>query len=384
MSRSERFGTKRSPGAYANGLRPEAPKPTGVNLRIGRIAAVAAAVAALSGCVPQLFVHVEKPAEDLTGESVQRTIDQQYASLLSSWPELHARPSICPEHLDLRGGKVGHCRLPVSDAVLPIAVSAGKVPGSYDMRPERALLAARRLESDLGESLSRDYGVPLTLACGPPAAMVLAVGTRFRCALRGAGTRARYVDLKVVALDGKVFVYRLPGMHRAFELGPYLTAHKHGQPTRVPGAAVERMISAASFRVANGKRVRATAVCPALLDLSGAKHARCTMSAAGHRLAYDTWIDEPNGIHIAPLQVIISTKRVRDEAAKRLTEKLRAAGSTDMVSVDCGPDRLVVYAPKDTFPCAVLTSDGKSRPLTVTVVDVAGTVNYYVPPLPGE
>jgi hypothetical protein len=349
---------------------------------IGRVVAVVAAVAAFSGCVPQLWVHTTaKAPADVTASSVQYMIDQQYKALLSSFPELHAGPSTCPENLDLTAGKVAHCSLTISGAVLPIAVTARKTTDGLEFRPEGVLLSMRRIERELDESMSRDYGTRLALACAPPAVRVVAVGTRIRCALSGA--RVRHVEMKVAALDGKLYVYRLPGMRRSFDrFGPYLTAHKHGKPARVPGTAIERLISESGVRAADGTRLSTTAVCPTVLDLSGPKHARCTVSAAGHRLAYDAWIDEPEGIHVAPLQVVMSTKRVRLEAVRQLQEKLRRAGAVAMVSVDCGPDRLAVYAPHDTFPCTVTTSDGTRRPLIVNVLDVSGGFNYDVPPLP--
>lgn len=341
-----------------------------------------ALAAALAGCVR---FHAGTIGDDVPGGAVQETIDRDIgAPLAAAKPGLGIGKSECPEHLDLSHGKRGRCTIPIHGAAIPIAVTSGPGFGRFNVATEASAFVMKDVERYLHGEILNEYGVESTVRCDGPAIRVFAPGAEARCAIAGPGVRARSIAFKVVDKSGRIFVYRLKTMHGAMEaFAPYLSAHKAGRTTVVPGsliAAFIRRVNLAGVNFAGTDTAPVGAAsCPPAVDLTDGRIGRCTLSVQKKPLYYQVWIEEPNGVTVRPMEAVISTKRVGEAAAAEYTAKLRAAGLPDTMAADCGPDRLMILEPQSTFTCTTHTfPEGVTRTMTVTVEDVEGRVRFTV------
>jgi hypothetical protein len=343
-----------------------------------------ALAAALAGCVR---FHAGTIGDDVPGDAVRETIDRDIgAPVAAAKPGLGIGKAVCPEHLDLSNGKRGRCTIPIHGAAIPIAVTSGPGFGRFTVASEASAFVMKDVERYLHGEMLREYGVESTVRCDGPAVRVLAPGAEVRCAIAGPGVRERSIAFKVVDTSGRIFVYRLKTMHGAMDaFAPYLSAHKAGRTTVVPGSLIAALIrrfslSGAKFAGSDAALVGA-ASCPPAVDLTDGRIGRCTLSVQKKPLHYQAWIEEPNGITVRPMEAVISTKRVGETAAAGFTAKLRAAGLPDTMAVDCGPDRLMILEPQSTFTCTTHTfPEGVTRTMTATVQDVEGHVRFTVVP----
>ena len=323
--------------------------------------------------------------DDVSGATVAQTIDIQIAPSLRSIPGLVVAPAACPEHLDVSGGKTGYCVLRASGIPLRIAVTARTEHAKIFVKQLDALIEMRDIEKRERASLEIAYGFHADVRCGTPRFRVAIAGTKFRCALSGPGLPADHVDAKVIDNAGHVFLFNPHGAQSPAmsALAPYLHSHKIGRPAIVPGKLIARYIEVEMHVAAYGTLERMPiggAMCPAVLDLSAARHGRCVQRVAGRQLRVDVWLDEPVGIHLQTLDFALDTKRVAADAADLYRSKLQAAGYHMLVGVECGPDRIAVATPQHGIPCT-LTYGAKSRSLTAYPDAGGRAMRYYVPEL---
>ena len=347
------------------------------------VAALGFAVA-LAACTMQ--ARTWTIGDDVSGAAVAQTIDIQIAPSLRSIPGLVIAPAACPERLDVSGGKTGYCVLRASGIPLRIAVTAGTEYGKVLVKQAEALIAMRDIEQRERASLALRYGLHADVRCGTPRFRVAIAGTRFRCALSGPGLPADHVDAKVVDNAGHVFLFNPHGAKSPAmsALAPYLHSHKIGRPAIVPGKLIARYIEIgiheAAYRTSEHSMPIGAATCPALVELTAARHGRCLQRVAGRQLRVDVWLDEPVGIHVQTLDFALDTKRVAAAAADLYRSKLEAAGYHMLVGVECGPDRIAVATPQHGIACT-LTYGAKSRPLTAYPDASSNAMRYYVPDL---
>jgi hypothetical protein len=92
----------------------------------------------------------------------------------------------------------------------------------------------------------------------------------------------------------------------------------------------------------------------------------CVATAGGLSLLMRvTLTDDKGGVAITSTQAVI---------AKAKAEEFVAANATLPAQVDCGPDPYIVRAPGSPFVCSARFDDGTTQQVTLSPVDVAGTV----------
>jgi hypothetical protein len=352
-----------------------------------RTAAPAAAlVLVLIGCV-RFGIRTGTVGDDVPSEAVRHLIDTRIgAPLAATKPALAVGKSVCPEHLDLSNGKRGRCTIPLRGAAMPVVVTSGREYETFTVVPAAVPFVTRDVEQYLRGTMLSEYGVESTVRCGDPPVRVLPPGAQVRCAIAGPGVRARSIVFKVIDASGHVFVYRLKAMPSIMDaFAPYLSAHKAGRTTIVPGSLIAAMIRRLGVggvkSSGSDPAIFGAARCPSALDLTGGRIGRCVLPVAKRTLHYQAWIEEPNGITVRPMEAVIDTKRIRSIAVAQVDAKLRAAGISDTISVDCGPDRLMILEPESTFTCTTHTfSEGATRLMTVRVQDAEGHVTMTIGP----
>ncbi|MDB5043777.1 MAG: hypothetical protein JWN27_4503 [Candidatus Eremiobacteraeota bacterium] len=333
-----------------------------------------------------ISVHTGKIGDDVPGDAVARTINVQITPVVRSVePALRPGAASCPAHLDISEGKVGHCTLPVGGIAVPIAVTSGKEFATFFVRIDGVLLPMSKVERYLAAHILREYDVRATASCGDPRVRVIAVGSHIRCAIRGKGIPGQ-IEFKVTNAAGNVFIYRFPHMQLrdATLFGPYLTLHRAGRPTIMPGAVLAALIRRTAIdtedpdaaRMLRGLRVD----CPARADLTGDRHVQCSVSVDAGTMPYEAWIDGTATFQVRAQRTLANTKRISLIAARYYENKLEAAQLPRRVSVDCGPDR-VTFIDRDTKLMCRLDAGEGPRQLTISFPNFpSNSVLYHVEP----
>lgn len=294
--------------------------------------------------------------DDLAGANVERTIDTEIAPALAVTPGLTVGHAACPDHLNVSLGKTGYCSLPVGDATLRVAVTAGNQYGAFVVKPADQILDMRELERRENAMLLDGYDLVANVRCGAPRIRVAVAGTRFRCALLVRNGPAAHIDVRIVDSAGHVVTSRPPGLRPSIpSLVPYLYAHHAGRRTVIPGRLLERSINklmrGPSF--STNRIVIGATTCPAEVDLSGRRHGLCRQRVVDGTLRVAVSIDEPGGFHVQTLDYALSTKRVLAVATELYRKRVEAYGYAGTVAVDCGPERIVITTPERGIPCTL-------------------------------
>ena len=336
----------------------------------------------LGGCVVSARRGVI--GDDVPRGEVARTIDTQVASALRTVPGLAVGQAACPEHIDVSNGKTVYCTLPAGGTTLRVAVTSGKEFGTYFVHQADGLLDMRNIERGQQISIEEAYGFHADVRCGAPRFRAVPPGTRLTCRLSGRNLPADHIDFKVMDGAGRVFAFRPRGMRsRAMEaLLPYLRLHKQGRRTIVSGALLAHQLYSWTRAQARGDPAGRTTVgaatCPNEVDLTGTRRGVCRMHVLGHALRFEMWIDDSVGMNSRGVEFAFQTKRVSAAAADTYREKFAAAGSPQMVAVDCGADRIVVVTTEHGLSCR-LTYGATTRPMTAYPDPSTGMLRFAVP-----
>jgi hypothetical protein len=107
--------------------------------------------------------------------------------------------------------------------------------------------------------------------------------------------------------------------------------------------------------------------CPRSAKATVGRVVRCSVRAGTYDLQLQVTVADRRGnVDIASTQAVVP---------KGAVEAFVAENATLPVAVDCGPEPYVVRLPGETFACTARFADGAAQQVTLTVVDVAGTVS---------
>ena len=330
-------------------------------------------------------VHIGNFGDNISGATVARTIDLQLTPAIWSYDrDLQIQPASCPAQLDLAGGRIAHCTLPIGGFGLPVVVKSGKDYGSFFVTLDGVLFPMPKTERLLEAEVARSYDMHAVVHCGEPRLRLLAVGTQVRCALAGRGL-PKSIKFKVVNARGQVFVYDLAHQksQNTILLAHYLSLHKARRSTVMPGTTLERMVREAAlglgpeFRPDRRTLLRGLRVhCPLRSDLSGDHQVTCVATVASGTMRYGSWIDRGGNFHILARNTLAQTAWIASDAESYYERKLEAGGFRRRVNVDCGANRVTSIDRTTKLVCTGDAGEGKHR-LTISFPDFPGSQEYY-------
>ncbi len=132
-------------------------------------------------------------------------------------------------------------------------------------------------------------------------------------------------------------------------------------------AAIRTFIDAAKMLPYTGYHVD----CPGDANLTGSRHATCTLRAGGKTVPYDLWIDDNTGLlRIGGHGFAIETARIRNVIAAEIQRRMPRTDISPY-DVNCGDDDVIVIQPGSRVLC-VFSADAVIVPFAVRFGDLQG------------
>lgn len=330
--------------------------------------------------MPRFNVHAGAVGDEVLGSDVERSIDIRIGPQLRLYdPALRPGPASCPDWLDLSGGKVGHCTLPIGGLAFPIIVTPGAGPGTFFVRMDGTLVNMSQAETALAGSVFSRYGIRAVVTCGSPRVRRFTAGQHRTCTLRGRGL-PHTIQFKTEAGGSRFTMFSLPHVKplAVMRIGPYLTLHDEGRPVILSGATLDEIVrrSITPKRPPDPSSPRWSVRCPDRADLSKNRHATCVVTTSRGTMLYDAWI-AGGTFHVLIRRGLSDSESIRVTAEHFYEYQLAAIGRARRVSVDCGPKRMIPIDRSTKLLCTIDAGDGV-RPLTITYPDFPSHVRYLV------
>lgn len=295
-----------------------------------------AAVLATAGCVT-VNLHRDTPVTTTDGASVQRVIDKRLAAYLKSEDaNLTFAPSRCPATIDVGGGNVQHCILPIDGVDIPVKVVSGAPSQLFKVDLDGGVIDTHAIEWGMGERVMAENHLKVTAVCPPPRIHLIKTGEVVRCTIYGLG-RASHFDVKLMP-SGKFWTSRPSGVRDPQWFTDTLSRHKQGRTTQVSGAAIAGFIEEGGREknvMAAQKLSSVKVECPPVLDLSRKNHAVCTSRVKGLTVHYDVSIDDVNGLRYSSLDLVVDGNQMEHLMAKDMNEQLSENGYASSAAVAC-------------------------------------------------
>ncbi|MHB8432669.1 MAG: hypothetical protein ACYC8W_11800 [Candidatus Tyrphobacter sp.] len=261
------------------------------------------------------------------GRNVQRLIDAKLATVLVSRdPKLVIGPSRCPSQIELSGGTNTSCSLMVDGVRIPIRATDAGVPGSVIVNFEGSFFERTWIESYVQRRLFVAYDISAVARCPGPKVQELSPGTYFACSILGSA-KVHSVRLKALT-NGNLFFYNVPGLV-ALDAPPAAALHLHkiGKPVMLSGAVLAAYINR-TYLESDPNPATLIVSCPALANLSGARHVTCRASLSGSHLVQriDVFIVEPNGFVVRTLDAVINRANLQAMIQRSDNQQLHVNG----------------------------------------------------------
>jgi hypothetical protein len=343
-----------------------------------RCLAVLSLAVALAGCVTVNLHRAEQPTV-IDGPSVQRMIDKRLVPILKTQhPTLSFAPSNCPATINVANGSVEHCVLPIGGTSIPVRVAAGTATEPFYVSFEGSVVDTQQLEQYNDNLLRADYEVKGTSVCPLPRVRLMKTGESVHCKVLGLGHESHF-EVKMLT-GGKPWYSRPTGVSNPAWSTNMLALHRAGRTTLLKGVTMARFIQSdvqSSSKLEGVRPLPGRVECPAMLDLSGKKHAMCYLKSPYGTVHYDVSIDDKSGWQEKPLDGGFDGSRVSRMAAEDLNERLSEAGLNAQVTVACPPG-IHIFPVHSAFYCD-MTVNGQWRRLMVEAGE-GGTVRWRVAP----
>jgi hypothetical protein len=317
----------------------------------------------------------------IDGLSVRQVIDTKLAALMHTYdPGLSIAPAVCPERIDVSGGKRAYCTVRVNGEPVRVSVTYAGPPQKFLVAKDTSFIEMAMVERSEEASLLSEHGIRASVRCGTPRYRLLDVGTRFTCSVENS-TKLKTLRLKTEA-DGRLFTYNPAGMFSPRWMVEALREHTSGSATIVDGATVAAWIREGVVDALPAARLGAppqiVTECPASLHLTGTQHGRCSESINKLRVRLDVWIDA-SGLHGQALDAVIDRSKVRRAAQDDFNGLLQRNGFAPTAAVHCDSGLLVV-TPPGIFYCTARIA-GKAYRVEVKIDDSKGTAHWRAIPM---
>lgn len=150
-------------------------------------------------------------------------------------------------------------------------------------------------------------------------------------------------------------------------------SHTKGQQTTIDGSTVSEFIDnelSDEWRIVHGGRNAWGRVrCPALLDVTGARHAHCTAEFDGQTVHFDFWIEGQN-VRFIRTDAILDMQLIQRSGQQLLGQALATGGFSERALIECKGAYRVVPMPSDTY-CDAMIGTRPAR-LRIHLLDTQG------------
>jgi hypothetical protein len=353
-------------------------------VRTAWLLAVLLLSAALGGCGGRPLQTATHPVF-LAGADAADLIDVAAGGVLATkHPGVSVGRTQCPLLLNLSGGGVAECTIPVAGKTLRIGVKGDqRHPSLVDID---TLLVTRDAERDITRDLERRYHVRFTVRCDGPPIGIVPVPTKLDCTVAPAGARGRVEHPYLSDRTGRVVAYwRGAEPNPAWrDLGEAVTHRTSGGVT-IGGANAERYLRAIAGGAMHDELVRRKLVgaahCPPRVVLVSGKHVTCTVVLGREMLVFDLRFDEGRGLVVQQNGTVMIVSSARDLLRRAYEHALRVEGKPQSVRARCAAEQVFIGEPGEAVPCQVETRAGKEIVL-LQLLDAHGNVDIL--PQPGS
>ncbi|MDB5069062.1 MAG: hypothetical protein JWM87_173 [Candidatus Eremiobacteraeota bacterium] len=337
---------------------------------------------AIAGCGGKPLQTVAHPVF-LAGAEAADLIDVVAGGILAmKHPGVSVGRTQCPTLLNLSGGAVAECTIPVAGKTLRIGVKGDvRHPSFVDVE---AILIMRDAERDVARELEDRYHTRFTVRCDGPAIAIVALRTRVDCAVAPPGGLRRVEHVYVSDRTGHVVDFgRGAAPNSAWlDLGEAVTRRTSGGIT-IGGAVAERYVRAIAGGAAHDELVRrkllGAAHCPARVALVSGKHGTCTVALGEQALTFDLRFDEGRGFIAQPSGTVMVVSQARDLVRRAYEHALRVEGKPQRVRVRCASEPVFIGEPGEALPCNVATAAGLQVVL-LQLLDAQGNIDILPEP----
>lgn len=339
----------------------------------GCVLATLTLLSALPGC----YASVGHNAV-LQGFQVRDFIDTKIrGGLLAREPSLNVSKSTCPVLVVVLAKSPDTCLLHIDGQSYPLAIAFDSQTQQINATATQAIVSMTKTEQLV--MMQPAYNrVARTLNCGKPRYRVLAPGTRFSCVFSGGPAAGKHIIVKVLNVDGQVFLFRnrsIPEVPEIATLNALLPAHKKGLPIFVDGNVVERVVF---DEMGSAKELHLRSVhCPQRVNLTRDKAGYCVAEARGHRLRVRIWIDSLDNWYVRGVDYLFDFAQIQQNAMRYYRRLLFENGFMRSVRVSCPVTGLVVITPPATKKCWMDAGDGRVD--LYIAFDENGQYRYDVP-----
>jgi hypothetical protein len=308
---------------------------------------------ALAGCgsTPRDAFHPVM----ISGDDARTMLDRDAGAMLAArHPGLLVGPTRCPFLMNLTGGSLGTCTIPVAGGTMRVGVASDGYMHTFFLPHDiDALVVRRDAEPQLADDLRRAYGVPFTVRCEGAQVRILPVDEHFTCAIEGAGVAARRVDVVARDRDGRLRFRPLRHSETLVERVLGIDAASRTRGTIViAGSRAERYLHETAGESLHGELVRRQMLggvfCPPRIVLSQRSHVRCTVRAGDRVVSYILSFGEGHGLAITPVEHIVIVPALQQLAQRFVEQRVRPAPVTH---VTCGHERVITVDEEADVRC---------------------------------